>query len=204
MCTLIPFSFLLKKNHLPILESYEICGSYSHAHSHEILRVISMSAAPMNFSQPLRSSECIPGGTPDAMGTPCTAARLSCGPAFTVMPDLVHLRRTSSGQVVAHHLSSPFNPEALVYQSYYYDPFMATLLSGFLFPWLVYSQGLGFPRWLSGKESACQAADVGLISGLERSPGEGNGNPLQYFCLENPMGRGAWWAIVHGVAQNQT
>ena len=188
---------------MPILESYEICGSYSPELSHEILQVISMSAAPMNFSQPIRSSECIPGGTPYAMGTPCTAARLSCGPAFTVMPDLVHLRRTSSGKVVAH-LSSPFNPEALVYQSYCYDPFVATLLSGFLFPWLVYSQGLGFPRWLSGKESACQAGDVGLISGLERSPGEGNGNPLQYFCLENPMGRGAWWATVHGVAQNQT
>ena len=42
--------------------------------------------------------------------------------------------------------------------------------------------------------------DVDLISGLGRSPGEGNGNPLQYSCLENPMDRGAWWATVHGVA----
>ena len=44
----------------------------------------------------------------------------------------------------------------------------------------------------------------GLISGLGKSPGEGNGNPLQYSCLENPMDRGAWWAIVHGVAKSRT
>ena len=47
------------------------------------------------------------------------------------------------------------------------------------------------PRWLSGKESACQAGDVGRIPGLGRSPGEGNGNPSQYSCLGNPMDRAA-------------
>ena len=46
--------------------------------------------------------------------------------------------------------------------------------------------------------------DVGSIPGSGRSPGEGNGNPLQYSCLENPMDREAWWAIVHGVAKSQT
>ena len=46
--------------------------------------------------------------------------------------------------------------------------------------------------------------DSGLIPGSGRSPGGGNGNPLQYSCLENPMDRGAWQAIVHGVAKNQT
>ena len=46
--------------------------------------------------------------------------------------------------------------------------------------------------------------DVGLILGLGRSPGGGSGNPVQYFCLENPMDRGAWWAIVHGVAKSWT
>ena len=46
--------------------------------------------------------------------------------------------------------------------------------------------------WLSGKESVCNAGDTGLIPGLRRSPGEGNDNPLQYSCLENPMERGAW------------
>ena len=50
--------------------------------------------------------------------------------------------------------------------------------------------------------SACNAGDLGLIPGLGRSPGEGNGNPLQYSCLENPMDRGAWWAIVHGVTES--
>ena len=52
--------------------------------------------------------------------------------------------------------------------------------------------------------SACNAGDLGLIPGLGRSPGEGNGNPLQYSCLENPMDRGAWWATVHGVAKSRT
>ena len=46
--------------------------------------------------------------------------------------------------------------------------------------------------------------DVGLILWWERSPGEGNGTPLQYSCLENPMDRGAWWATVHGVTQSWT
>ena len=48
------------------------------------------------------------------------------------------------------------------------------------------------------------ARDVGLIPGSGRSPGEGNGNPLQNSCLENPMDRGAWWATVHGVAKGWT
>ena len=52
--------------------------------------------------------------------------------------------------------------------------------------------------------SAGATRDVGLVSGSGRSPGEGNGNSLQYSCLENPMDRGAWQAIVHGVAQSQT
>ena len=46
-----------------------------------------------------------------------------------------------------------------------------------------------------GKKSVCSAGDPDLIPGSGRSPGEGNGNPLQYSCLENPMDRGAWWAI---------
>ena len=51
------------------------------------------------------------------------------------------------------------------------------------------------------KESACSAGDLGSIPGLGRCPGEGNGNQLQYSCLENPMDRGAWQATVHGVAR---
>ena len=59
----------------------------------------------------------------------------------------------------------------------------------------------GFPGSSDGKESACNAGDPGLITGLGKSPGEGNGNPLQYSCLGNPMVRRAWQAIVHGVAE---
>ena len=54
------------------------------------------------------------------------------------------------------------------------------------------------------KASAYNAGDLGLIPGLGRSPGEGNGSPLQYCCLENPIDRGAWQAVVHGVAKNRT
>ena len=53
---------------------------------------------------------------------------------------------------------------------------------------------LGFPGGSDGKESACNERDPGSIPGWRRSSGEGNGNPLQYSCLENPMDRGAWWA----------
>ena len=60
---------------------------------------------------------------------------------------------------------------------------------------------LSSPGGSTGKESACNAGDLGSIPGLRRSPGEGNGNPLQDSCLENSMNRGAWLATVHGVAK---
>ena len=60
----------------------------------------------------------------------------------------------------------------------------------------------GFPGGSDSKESACKAGDPGSTLGLGRSPGEGNGNPLQYSCLENPMDRGTWWATVHGVSKS--
>ena len=55
----------------------------------------------------------------------------------------------------------------------------------------------------NGKESAHNLGDLGLIPGLGRSPGGGHGNPLQDFCLENSMDRGAWWATAHGIAKSQ-
>ena len=61
---------------------------------------------------------------------------------------------------------------------------------------------MAFPGGLDSKESPCNAGDLGLIPALGRSPLEGNGNPFQYSCLENPMNRRAWWAIVHGVAES--
>ena len=62
----------------------------------------------------------------------------------------------------------------------------------------------GFPGGLDGKESACNAEDPGLIPRLGRSPGEGNGYPLQYSCLENSMDGEARWATIHGVSKSQT
>ena len=61
---------------------------------------------------------------------------------------------------------------------------------------------LGFPGGSDGKESACNAWNPGSIPGLGRSPGEGNGNPLQYPCLENLVDRGAWWTTVYGIAKS--
>ena len=57
----------------------------------------------------------------------------------------------------------------------------------------------GFPCGSDGKESACNAGDLGLIPGSGRPSGGGNGNPLQFSCLENPMDREAWWVTVHGI-----
>ena len=65
-------------------------------------------------------------------------------------------------------------------------------------------QGPGFLVGSDGEESAFNAGDPGLITGLGRSPGEANGNPLQYSCLENSTDRGAWQATVHGLEKSQT
>ena len=63
---------------------------------------------------------------------------------------------------------------------------------------------LGFPSVPVMKNPPANAGDAGVIPGSERSPAEGNGNTLQYFCLGNPMDRGAWRAAVHGVTNSQT
>ena len=64
-------------------------------------------------------------------------------------------------------------------------------------------EAMGFLGGSDDKESDCNAGDLGSIPGSGRFPGEGNGNPLQYSCLGNPMDRGAWWAPVQGVAKSQ-
>ena len=61
-----------------------------------------------------------------------------------------------------------------------------------------------FPGGSDGKPTAYNVGDPGLIPGWGRSPGEGNGNPLQHSCLENPTDRGAWWATGHGVTESNT
>ena len=86
---------------------------------------------------------------------------------------------------------------------YIFDPFDSFLASSRAF--LVAQRLKHLPAMRSEvKASACNAGDLGLIPGSGRSPGEGNGNPLQYSCLENPINGGAWWATVHGVAKSQT
>ena len=65
----------------------------------------------------------------------------------------------------------------------------------------LYRPLLGFPGGSDGKESACKAGDLGLIPQSGRSPGEGNGNPFQYSCLENSMDRGAWKVTVYNVTE---
>ena len=70
--------------------------------------------------------------------------------------------------------------------------------------WLVVITCRGTALVAQMVESACNAGDPSLIPGLGRSPGEGNGNPLQYSCLENSKDRGAWWVIIHRVAKSQT
>ena len=77
------------------------------------------------------------------------------------------------------------------------SPAVALMLSVFYFY-------LDFPGGSDGKASAYNVGDLGSIPGSGRSPGEGNGNPLQDSCLENPMDRGTWWATVHGVAKSRT
>ena len=67
-----------------------------------------------------------------------------------------------------------------------------------------YNNKSGLPWASDGRDSACNAGEQGLIPESGRSPGEGNGNPLQYSCKENYMDRGGWWATVHGVAKSWT
>ena len=67
-----------------------------------------------------------------------------------------------------------------------------------------YRISFGFPGGSDSEESACNVEDPDLIPGAGRSPGEGNGYPLQYSCLENPMDKEAWWATVHRVARSWT
>ena len=84
--------------------------------------------------------------------------------------------------------SFPFPKEGVESLSFYRSQFTPSCILG------------GLPRWLSGKESR-DVGDAGLIPGSGRSPGGGNGNPLQYSHLKNSMDRGAWWATVQGVTK---
>ena len=89
-----------------------------------------------------------------------------------------------------------------IYQSCFLLTYWIYLLVLIAFVWSV-SGFLDFPGGSDSKESACNAGDPGSVPGLGRSPGEGNGYPLQYTCLENSMDRGASQATIHGVTKNR-
>ena len=103
-------------------------------------------------------------------------------------------------QRATHDPRSDSTQEGL--NSYQHSAERISLNANMGFPNSVTAFGGRLPKWLSGKEVACQAGDNGSIPESGRSPREGNGNPLQYSCLENPVDRGAWWATVHGVAES--
>ena len=73
---------------------------------------------------------------------------------------------------------------------------------GILIPSFIWYLDMGFPGGSDYKESACNVGDLGSVSGLGRSPGEGNGNSLQYSCLENPHGQRVRWVTVHGIVKS--
>ena len=102
---------------------------------------------------------------------------------------------------VPHSLTLDFFPKLCLH------PHIPSIIPCSLLPIYISSPleyTLGFPAGSEVKASACNAGDPGSIPGSGRSSGEGNGNPLQYSCLENPMDRGAWYPIVHGVPKSRT
>ena len=102
--------------------------------------------------------------------------------------------------VCSHEIKYACSLEGKLWQTHSFLPTKVHTVKDMVFPVVIYS----FPGGSEDKVSACSEGDLGLIPGSGRSPGEGNGNPLQYSCLENPMDGGAWWAAVHRVAKSQT
>ena len=93
------------------------------------------------------------------------------------------------------------SPKPETWELFVFPPFLSLLNPVYQYPLALPSRH-GFPGSLDGKASAYNAGDPGSIPESGRPPGEGNGNPLLYSCLENPMDGGAWWATVHGVAKS--
>ena len=125
-------------------------------------------------------------------------------PASMVSDEKSSLSGYSSRQYTPHDSPDDFKifPLSLLSRSFT----MVCLEVGFfqLIVFRLCSASGGFPAGSVGKESACSAGDPGLIPGLGRPSEEGNGNPLQYSCLENPVHTGAWWATVHGTVKSWT
>ena len=124
-----------------------------------------------------------------------TTKSLACGPEnqniYTYIHTHVHAH--TNIRVCVHIYIFPSNCFKILHGFNHHNHLLLQILN------VLYSTFLlGVPGGSLSKESACNTGDPGLISGLGRSPGERNGNPLQYSCLENPMDRGAWWATAYG------
>jgi len=92
------------------------------------------------------------------------------------------------------------SPSAVIWEPKKIKPLTVSTFS----PSILHEVNYIFPCSSVNKESACSAGDPASTPGLGRSPGKGNGNPLQYPCLENLMDRGAWWAVLHGKVSGMT
>ena len=109
------------------------------------------------------------------------------------------------GTGMLHRKSISTSAQKLVSFSYRIEYCAISSSSGNMLLFSVYAvPSLDFPGGSDSKEPVYNAGDLGSIPGSGRSPGEGNGDPLQYSCLENSMDRGTWRAIVHGAAKSQT
>ena len=115
------------------------------------------------------------------------------GPWF-VSSGSKNVHQTMRGQTEGSNPGHPSVAEASCIAAFLQAPIRAALLPFFRHP-------VRIPRWLSGKESTCNAGDMGLIPGSKRCPAEGNGNPLQYFCLQKSKDGEAWQATVDGVSK---
>ena len=124
---------------------------------------------------------------------------LSFKPAFS-LSSFTFIKRPFSSLLSAVRVVSCAYLRLLIFLPAILIPACALSSPAFHMMYSIYS----FPGSLDSKASAYNAGDPGSIPGSGRSPGEGNGNPLQYSCLENPMDRGAWWATVHGVWKSRT
>ena len=140
-----------------------------------------------------------PGGLPSMafyLPSSCTSKLHPVGPRTCLMTKTTHTK-PSSCQLHGASAHGPSIPLPGVLQATLSTCSGVTWNNDSLYHFL------GFPGGLDGKESACSAGDLGSIPGSGRSPGEGNSNPLQYSCLENPMDGGVWSATVHGIAKAQ-
>ena len=144
-----------------------------------------------------------PSRTPLPSPSPTHPSRLSQSTGLSFLCHTAHFRLLSllhTGMYVSMLVSQlvPHSPSLTV---------STVLFSRSVSPWvqrLWYIIQWYFPGGSDGKVFACNAGDLDSVPGSGRSPGEGNGNPLQYACLENSMDGGAQWAIVHGVAKSRT